>query len=472
MGGARPGRPRRASARARGPDRCQCRAPGGGRVRRYGDAAAVAAGAGDRRGALELPQLRRPRRRARGARLALEGHVEPRAADARRAGRRDHPVERPVHALHVEDRAGARGRLHGRAQAGRVVAAVVLAAGGPRRRGGPSARRAQRRAGDRRGGRRGARRPTRAARISFTGSTETARQIGVAAAANVVPFTAELGGKNPLVVFDDADLDSRRRARRASTTTPARCACPGPGCSCRSRWSTRSSSVFTRTSMSTCSATPATTHDDLADDPPRPPRARRGVRRAGPGRGPADRPRRPPSRRAVLRADADRADAQRRRDRAERGVRPGADVPDVPDEDEAVALANSTRYGLSGIVFTSSMGRADRIGRAIRSGVVWVNTFLVRDLTAPFGGIGRRGHRPRGRRLRAGFLLGPEDPADPRGLDALTPLHRQASAGGGCCPRSARERVCGGFGMARILRHDDRVGCRQDDRGDRGRLAA
>src|SRR5919201_736105 len=45
-------------------------------------------------------------------------------------------------------------------------------------------------------------------RVSFTGSTETARLIGAAAARNVVPFTAELGGKNPLIVFADADLDA------------------------------------------------------------------------------------------------------------------------------------------------------------------------------------------------------------------------------------------------------------------------
>ena len=61
------------------------------------------------------------------------------------------------------------------------------------------------------------------------------------------------------------------------------------------------------------------------------------------------------------------------------------------DEDEAVALANSTRYGLSGIVYTGSEERAERVGRAIRAGTVWVNTFLVRDLTAPFGGIGISG---------------------------------------------------------------------------------
>jgi len=60
-------------------------------------------------------------------------------------------------------------------------------------------------------------------------------------------------------------------------------------------------------------------------------------------------------------------------------------------EEEAIALANSTRYGLSAILYTSSLGRADRVGRALRAGTVWVNTFLVRDLTAPFGGMGESG---------------------------------------------------------------------------------
>jgi acyl-CoA reductase-like NAD-dependent aldehyde dehydrogenase len=61
------------------------------------------------------------------------------------------------------------------------------------------------------------------------------------------------------------------------------------------------------------------------------------------------------------------------------------------DEDEAVALANSTRYGLAAIVYTGSAGRAERVGRAVRAGTVWLNCFLVRDLTAPFGGCGISG---------------------------------------------------------------------------------
>ena len=61
------------------------------------------------------------------------------------------------------------------------------------------------------------------------------------------------------------------------------------------------------------------------------------------------------------------------------------------DESEAVELANSTEYGLSAIVYTGSAGRAERVGRAVRAGTVWINSFLVRDLTAPFGGMGISG---------------------------------------------------------------------------------
>src|SRR3954468_17376576 len=48
-------------------------------------------------------------------------------------------------------------------------------------------------------------------RVSFTGSPETGRHIGRAAAGSIVPFTAELGGKNPFIVFADADLDAAAR---------------------------------------------------------------------------------------------------------------------------------------------------------------------------------------------------------------------------------------------------------------------
>jgi len=43
------------------------------------------------------------------------------------------------------------------------------------------------------------------------------------------------------------------------------------------------------------------------------------------------------------------------------------------------------------MIYTGSEERANRVGRAVRGGTVWVNTFLVRDLTAPFGGVGQSG---------------------------------------------------------------------------------
>jgi betaine-aldehyde dehydrogenase/5-carboxymethyl-2-hydroxymuconic-semialdehyde dehydrogenase len=61
------------------------------------------------------------------------------------------------------------------------------------------------------------------------------------------------------------------------------------------------------------------------------------------------------------------------------------------DEAEAAELANSTAYGLSAIVYTSSEARAERLGISLRAGTIWVNCFLVRDLTAPFGGAGISG---------------------------------------------------------------------------------
>jgi aminomuconate-semialdehyde/2-hydroxymuconate-6-semialdehyde dehydrogenase len=56
-------------------------------------------------------------------------------------------------------------------------------------------------------------------------------------------------------------------------------------------------------------------------------------------------------------------------------------------EDEALALANGTRYGLTASVFTSDAARATRVARLLRAGTVWINCWLVRDIRVPFGGV-------------------------------------------------------------------------------------
>ena len=61
-------------------------------------------------------------------------------------------------------------------------------------------------------------------------------------------------------------------------------------------------------------------------------------------------------------------------------------------EDEALAKANDTAYGLASGVFTRSLTRAHRMIRGIRAGVVWVNTYRAVSPIAPFGGHGLSGH--------------------------------------------------------------------------------
>jgi aminomuconate-semialdehyde/2-hydroxymuconate-6-semialdehyde dehydrogenase len=57
------------------------------------------------------------------------------------------------------------------------------------------------------------------------------------------------------------------------------------------------------------------------------------------------------------------------------------------DEEEALRLANDTRYGLSATIWTSDLGRTMRLSSDIEAGIVWVNTWLNRDLRTPFGGV-------------------------------------------------------------------------------------
>lgn len=60
-------------------------------------------------------------------------------------------------------------------------------------------------------------------------------------------------------------------------------------------------------------------------------------------------------------------------------------------EDEAVAMANATDYGLAGSVWTGDPERGHRLAQRIDSGIVWVNTWLNRDLRTPFGGVKQSG---------------------------------------------------------------------------------
>ena len=233
----------------------------------------------------------------------------------------------------------------------------------------------------------------RVRRISFTGSPETARRIGAAAAANIVPFTAELGGKGPLIVFADCDLEAAAKQAAAQYEDSGQVCLAG-----------------TRLLVE------AAVRDEFVEAL----RARTEAHVLGDSRDAATTiaPMVHPEHLARVEAFVDRARAagdtivwggQRRAgslhyeptlivpasndsEIVQREVfGPVLTIQTFDSEAEAVELANSTRYGLSAIVYTGSSARAERVGAALRAGIVWTNTFLVRDLAAPFGGCGLSG---------------------------------------------------------------------------------
>jgi 5-carboxymethyl-2-hydroxymuconate semialdehyde dehydrogenase len=231
-------------------------------------------------------------------------------------------------------------------------------------------------------------------RISFTGSPETARSIGVAAARNLVPFTGELGGKWPFLVFADCDLEAAARKAAGQYDDAGQVCLAGTRLLVEEAVAGAFLELFHRFVDEHVLGDPrddATTVSPLIH-------AEHFERVAG----------------FVERARANGDEIVRGGRPAERGglfyeptlVLPRSNESEIVQrevfgpvltlqtfstEEEGVELANSTPYGLSAIVYTGSSARAERVGRAIRAGTVWVNTFLVRDLTAPFGGVGISG---------------------------------------------------------------------------------
>ena len=108
------------------------------------------------------------------------------------------------------------------------------------------------------------------------------RQIGVAAAANIVPFTAELGGKNPFIVFEDADLDAAAKKAAGQYDDSGQVCLAGTRLLVQDSVRDAFLERFHAARRRARARRPARRRDhDLAADPPRPPRARRGLRRAG-----------------------------------------------------------------------------------------------------------------------------------------------------------------------------------------------
>jgi 5-carboxymethyl-2-hydroxymuconic-semialdehyde dehydrogenase len=239
-------------------------------------------------------------------------------------------------------------------------------------------------------------------RVAFTGSVATGRWVASAAGANLTPVSLELGGKSPMVVFADADLDAAIEQAVNQFDNA------GQVCLAGTRLLVEDSAYDAFVERVIERAATIRQGDPRDDDTDLGPlitrehfeRVHGFVRRAHEagatallGGGPNEdlgglyyRP--------TLFADVpDGAEVLRRE-----VFGPVLTVQRFTGEDQAVAMANDTEYGLAAIIYTGDPERARRVSSRLTAGTVWVNCFFVRDLRAPFGGakssgMGREGGR-------------------------------------------------------------------------------
>ena len=232
--------------------------------------------------------------------------------------------------------------------------------------------------------------------VTFTGASATGQQIMKTAAATVKPISFELGGKNSAIVFEDADLDKAIAGVARSTFTNC-----GQVCLCTEKVYVHRSiadeftqglkqhaenivigypqdeNVFMGPLVSKAHQQKVLSYYDLAKQEGATVVTGGGVPEFGDERdqGCFIQP-------TILTGLDDKA-----RTNQEEIFGPVCHVSIFDDEDEVIERANNTQYGLACAIWTENLPRAHRVSPQIDVGLVWVNTWFLRDLRAPFGGV-------------------------------------------------------------------------------------
>jgi len=237
--------------------------------------------------------------------------------------------------------------------------------------------------------------------ITFTGSTATARKIMISAAGNIKKLSFELGGKSPNIVFDDVcSLDAAVAGAFVGITVVG-----GQSCQSGSRLLIQRSvqqqfleKLVEKVRTSVRLGNPVdknTTIGPMVSEG----QQNRVLSYIESGKQSAKlligggKPTAPELAKGFFVEPTVFSDVDNRSKIAREEIfGPVLSVIPFNDEDEAIALANDTMYGLSSAVWTENIHRALRVAKVIRAGTVWINSYRNTPLwTMPFGGYGQSG---------------------------------------------------------------------------------
>jgi len=236
-------------------------------------------------------------------------------------------------------------------------------------------------------------------RLSFTGSTDTAKLIGASTARSLTPVAFELGGKSPFIICADADLDSAAQTAAGQYFNAGQVCLAGTRILVDEKVADQFQNKFRAAAAQMTVGDPRekTTRVGPLITPEHYKRVEGFVDRAlKAGIKPLWGGHRDKAGELYFEPTLLEGVSQEQEIIQREVFGPVLTWQTFRDEDEAIKLANGTDYGLAAVIFSKNEQRAMRLASQVVAGTVWVNCFFVRDLAAPFGGsrnsgVGREG---------------------------------------------------------------------------------